>query len=245
MPRKYKSTLIISDTHFPFHHKDTFIFLKKLKQELAPTNSDLKDLLVIHIGDEICGHAWSFHTSEVDADGPNMEFQKALLAMKELYKIFPEVHVMHSNHGSLHQRKKKEGQIPDAFMRSYKDAYEAPTDWHWHPTFRQVMPNGEEVMFAHGMGADAYKNAIDLGISFVQGHFHSRLEAKQSFSPFHGKNIFGMTVGCLIDDSAYTFRYNKTTASRPKIGCGLIVNSSPVLVPMLLGKDGRWLKKLK
>ena len=164
--------------------------------------------------------------------------------MKKLYKIFPDVHVMHSNHGSLHERKARSGSIPRAFIKSYKDAFEALSGWHWHPSFKADLPNGQQVMFAHGMGANAYNSAMDLGISFVQGHHHSRLEAVQKFSPFNGKNIFGMTVGCLIDDTAYSFRYNKTTASRPKIGCGLILNGAPVPVPMLLNRNGRWTKKL-
>ena len=71
MGKEKKSILIISDTHFPFHHKDTFDFLTKLKSETKPD-------LVIHIGDEIDGHAWSYHESENDSYGPDKEFELAL-----------------------------------------------------------------------------------------------------------------------------------------------------------------------
>lgn len=238
MGKNHKSILIISDTHFPFHHRDTFAFLERVKREAKPD-------LVIHIGDEIDGHAWSYHENETDAFGPDQEFELALSYIKHLYKMFPECHVMHSNHGSLHERKAKSGNIPRAFIKTYKDAFEAPPDWHWHSNFKTAMANGEIIYFAHGMSANAFKSALDLGVSFVQGHHHGRLEAIQRFSPFNGKNIFGMTVGCLIDDTAYSFRYNKTTSARPKIGCGLIINSSPVCVPMVLNKAGRWIKTLK
>lgn len=235
--KQNKSILIISDTHFPFHHRDTFDFLAHLKSQIKPD-------LVIHIGDEIDGHAWSYHEKETDSHGPDKEFELALAFMKQLYKIFPAVHVMHSNHGSLHQRKAKSGSIPRAFIKSYQDAFEAPPDWHWHPSYKTQMSNGESVLFAHGMGANAFNSALDLGISLVQGHFHSRLEVQIKFSPFNGKNIFGMTVGCLIDDGAYAYRYNRTSSARPKIGCGIILDGIPYAVPMILNRSGRWVKKI-
>ena len=237
MGKANKSILIISDTHFPFQHKDTFLFLAAVKKEIKPD-------LVIHIGDEVDGHAWSFHTSEQDSHGPDKEMELALEQMFKLYKMFPAVHVMHSNHGSLHQRKAKEGQIPSRFIKSYREAFEAPPDWHWHSSFKSTLPNGEQVLFHHGMGANCMKSALDLGCSFVQGHHHGRLESVQKFSPFNGKMLFGMTVGCLIDDKQYAFRYNKTTASRPKIGCGAIINGTPRPIPMVLNRSGRWIKKL-
>jgi len=235
--KEYKSILVISDTHFPFEHIDTFDFLKSVKSKFDPD-------LVIHIGDEIDGHAWSYHQDEQDSYGPDKEFELALTKMKMLYKIFPEVHVMHSNHGSLHERKAKDGRIPKAFIRTYREAFQAPTDWQWHPHFKATMSNGEQVYFAHGMGANAFNSASDLGISFVQGHHHSRLEVVSKFSPYTGRMIFGLTVGCLIDDDSFAFRYNRTTASRPKIGCGVILDGNPRPLPMLLNRNRRWIKKI-
>lgn len=250
--KKYKAILVISDLHFPFHHKDVFDFysqlLKFVLKEYFPgiRKKDIfNNVLIVCTGDEIDGHAWSFHESETDAMGPDQEFKEALKCMKRLYRMFPAMHLLHSNHGSLHERKAKSGQIPRAFIKSYTEAFEAPQDYVWHPTFKPYMSNGEQVLFHHGMGANAFNNAKDLGISMVQGHHHGRLEAFQQFSPFQGFNLFGMTVGCSIDPSAYAFRYGKDTAKRPKIGCGLILNSSPLVIPMILNKRGRWIGKFK
>lgn len=224
--------------HFPFHHKDIFDFYTQLKKEIKPD-------LVVCIGDEVDGHAWSYHESEIDSYGVDKEFEMALECMHRFYKIFPKVHCLESNHTSLHLRKQKTAKIPNAFIKSYKEAFEAPPGWHWHSTFKPYMSNGEQVFFHHGMGANAYNNAKDLGISMVQGHHHGRLEAVQQFCPFIGKTLFGMTVGCGIDTKAYAFRYGKDAAKKPKIGCGAILNGSPVLFPMLLNKHGRWTGKIK
>lgn len=233
MAKRYKTILVISDLHFPFHHKDTFPFYQKLKQKLKPD-------LVVSVGDEVDGHAWSYHEDDQASRGPDREFELALGYMRDFYKIFPECAVMHSNHGSLHERKAKSAKIPRAFIKSYKEAFDAPPDWHWHPEYKVYMENGEQVLFHHGMGANAFTNAMDLGVSMVQGHHHGRLEAIQRFSPFLQKNIFGMTVGCSIDPQAYAFAYGKNHSKRPKIGCGAIIDSTPVPIPMILNKKGRW-----
>lgn len=236
--KTYKSILIISDLHFPFHHKDIFSFYAALKKEIKPD-------LVICIGDEVDGHAWSYHEDDQSSYGPDREFELAIKCMSDFYKIFPNTHVMHSNHGSLHERKAKTAKIPRAFIKSYKEAFNAPEGWYWHPEYKVSMPNGERVLFHHGMGANAYTNAMDLGVSMVQGHHHGRLEAMQKFCPFLGKVIFGMTVGCSIDPRAYAFAYGKNHSKRPKIGAGAILNSTPVPIPMILNKKGRWTGKLK
>ena len=48
--------------------------------------------------------------------------------------------------------------------------------------------------------------------------------------------IFGMNVGCGIDNSAYSFRYGKQFPKKPTIGCGVILDSRVALfIPMDLG----------
>jgi hypothetical protein len=53
-----------------------------------------------------------------------------------------------------------------------------------------------------------------------------------------------MRVGCMIDDESLAFEYNKTTLQRPVIGCGIIINGQPSLIPMVLNKKGRWIGRL-
>jgi hypothetical protein len=36
------------------------------------------------------------------------------------------------------------------------------------------------------------------------------------------------------------FHYNKVFVKRPIIGCGMIMDSQPKLIPMVLKSNGRW-----
>ena len=54
--------------------------------------------------------------------------------------------------------------------------------------------------------------------------------------------LWAMQVGCLIDKDALAFAYDKLFKDRPVIGCGIIINSQPKLLPMVLNKGGKWNK---
>lgn len=47
-----KSVLIISDTHFPYTHKDYYKFLKAVKKKYTDKNS-----IICHVGDELDFHS--------------------------------------------------------------------------------------------------------------------------------------------------------------------------------------------
>lgn len=53
-----------------------------------------------------------------------------------------------------------------------------------------------------------------------------------------------MSVGCLIDHKHPVFTYNKSALTRPILGCGVILNNEPKLIPMVLNVDGRWNEEL-
>jgi hypothetical protein len=53
-----------------------------------------------------------------------------------------------------------------------------------------------------------------------------------------------MVVGCLIDDKSMAFAYNKLQLKRPLIGVGIILDGQPKLLPMILNKEGRWIRKI-
>jgi len=48
----------------------------------------------------------------------------------------------------------------------------------------------------------------------------------------------------LIDKKSLAFAYDKLNLQRPVIGVGMIINSLPVLIPMILNNKGRWCGKL-
>ena len=91
----YKKILVISDTHFPYHHPDTFAFLTKLNKEYKPDH-------VVHIGDEMDWHSINVsHVINPDLPSPADELLVGRSLCKQLEKIFPKMVLLESNHGSM------------------------------------------------------------------------------------------------------------------------------------------------
>ena len=80
-----------------------------------------------------------------------------------------------------------------------------------------------------------------MGMNVVQGHYHTEFSIHYSSSP--AQLIWSMQVGCLINDRSLAFAYNKTTLKRPILGVGMVIDSQPKLIPMII-KDGKWVGKL-
>ena len=110
--------------------------------------------------------------------------------------------------------------------------------WNWHRRLTITLSNGQRCVFVHTAGANCQRNAEQLGMNFVQGHHHEKFEIAYSANP--DRLYWGMTVGCLVDDEALAFSYNNVNPKRPLIGCGIIVDGQPKLLPMVLERGGRW-----
>ncbi len=226
-----KSILVISDQHFPYNHPDIIEFLRHLANKYSPDR-------IVNIGDEIDWHSISFHDKDPDLFSPSDELQTAINRMKPLYKMFPEMDLLESNHGSLVYRKGKYHGLPRHVFKSYREVLEAPKGWKWHPDLTIKTNVGSYVYFCHGRSADGLKLSQSLGMSCVQGHFHEKFEVR-----YWGNSLglyWSLTVGCLIDNDSLAFAYNKTNLKRPIIGCAMIINGQPILCPMILDKTGRW-----
>lgn len=228
--------LVVSDFHAPYNHPDAVDFLAAIKKEYKP------DRIVV-IGDEVDHHAMSFHDSDPDLLSAGHELEKAIEELKPLYKLFPEADIVDSNHGSMHYRKGKHHGIPRKYLKGYNEILDAPIGWKWSKDLVLKASDGSDIYFHHGLSTQSIKIAQQMGMKYVQGHFHSKFEVQYSSSP--DKLIWSMTVGCLVDDHSMAFNYNKTTLQRPIIGVGLIINGHPVLMPMQLAKGGRWIGELR
>jgi len=227
--------LVISDLHCPYEHPDTVAFLKAIKAKYKPTR-------VILSGDEADFHGISFHDSDPDLDSPGAELDKAISALKPLYKLFPVAEVLESNHGSLVLRKALANGLSRRFFKTPRDVLEAPKGWSWHFDITLTLPNGTKCYFHHSKGQNAKKNSQAMGMSFVQGHHHEQMDVQFWGNP--NALLFGMTVGCLVNSKSLAMAYNKNNLKRPVIGCAVIINSLPILIPMQLNSKGRWTKKL-
>jgi hypothetical protein len=228
------SVLIISDQHQPFAHADIHEFLKALKHKYKPDK-------IINIGDEIDGHSLSFHEHNSELPSPSDELKTAINRMQPLYKLFPKMDLVESNHGSLVYRRAKAGGLPLWTIKSYRDILSAPKGWRWHKDITLTLSNGSKCYFCHTKGSDIQRVSQSMGMSVVAGHMHERFEIRYWANSLG--LYFGMHVGCLIEDDSLAFSYNKLNLKRPMIGCGIILNGLPKLLPMVLNSYGRWNKE--
>jgi Calcineurin-like phosphoesterase len=204
--------LAIPDTHAPYHHKDIIKFLSSVKKEFKPD-------VVVHLGDEADFEPLGFHGKNPDMPSAKDDYYSALEHLGELYKLFPDVLVCHSNHTSRPYRVAFAAGLPSQMVKTYAELLRAPKGWSWHD--RIIINN---VCYIHGdpkSGANATRAWMNENrMSTVHGHIHGHGGVCYSASPF--KQIFGMNAGCLIDLEAIAFKYGAKYANKGTLGCGII-----------------------
>ena len=223
--------LLISDMHIPYHHPDTLAFLTHLKKKYNPTR-------VICLGDELDKHALSYHDHDPDLPSAGDELRRSIPVIQELHKLFPVMDIVESNHGSLVWRKAKTNGIPRQYIKSYNDVLGVGDGWKWSFDLTITLPNGQKCYIHHGKTSNVIQLSQQMGMNAIQGHYHESCRIDYWGNPTG--LYWGMQCGCLIDDDALAFSYNNVNIKRPVIGTGLIIDSIPVLEPMLLNKEGRW-----
>lgn len=224
--------LLISDLHIPYHHQDAVEFLVHLKEKYNPTR-------IICLGDEVDGHALSFHDNDPDLPSAGDEIRQALPVIAELFKIFPQMDILESNHGSLVWRKAKVFGIPKHYIKSYNEVLGVDNGWKWSFDLTVDLPNGQKCYLHHGKTSNIIQLSQQMGMCASSGHYHETFKID-----YWGNSTglyWGMQCGCLIDDNKLAFNYNNVNIKRPIIGTGLIIDSMPVLEPMRLDSNGRWI----
>lgn len=223
--------VFISDTHFPYHHPDTFDFLDAIKRKYRCTAAR-------HVGDIVDNHYPSYHEIEPGTYDGETELKLARKCVQTLEDIFPELVISEGNHDALPLRKAKTAKIPEAHIRNYNEVFGVGDGWKW---VRQEMirADGGDVLLTHSVGSNARSNAARFSFNSVQGHHHS--EFGVHFYADNAQIRWHMSTGCLIDLNSPAFNYARTAVlRRPIVGCGVLVHGSPVCVPMVLNARGRW-----
>lgn len=230
-----KVILCIQDQHMPYEHPDMFRFLAAIKKKYKPT-------MVVNMGDEVDAHALSFHDSDADLASAGHELTEAIKKLKKLEKMFPNMTLVDSNHGSLAVRRFKHHGIPMKYLKSMNEVYEVGDGWNWVSDLTVKLPNGKTAYFCHGISKNGIKLASQRGVNVIQGHYHTEMKIEYIGNP--NDLLWSMQAGCLIDKKALAFSYDKLNLNRPTIGTGLIVNGYPKIIPMILNKKGRWIGEL-
>jgi hypothetical protein len=233
-----ESVLIIPDLHSPYHHPDSLEFLVAVREQFLPDR-------VICLGDETDKHGLSFHDSDPNLDSAGMELEKSKAFLKKLAEEFPQVEVTHSNHGSLLYRKAKAHGIPVQYLKTYRQVLFPNGEgdgWSWHEHIKITLPNGDKVLFRHEPQGEVTGSAGHEGCNLVCGHLHGKFSI--TYAASSERLYWGMQAGCLIDKKSLAFAYGANFKSKPIIGCAVIYDSIPMLVPMRLDSRGRWIGKL-
>lgn len=230
--------LVIPDLHAPYQHPDALDFLIEVAAKYKPTR-------VINLGDETDGHALSFHDSDPNLDSAGVELHKARKFLHKLEKVFPVMQFCHSNHGSLIFRRAHKSGIPVEYIKSYREILfpdGGGKGWTWHDCIRDTLPNGQAIQFQHQSVCDYMQNAAHERCNIVLGHEHAKFQIEHKASK--AALYWGLYSGCLIDSASLAFAYGKLFPKKPIIGCSIIIDSQPILIPMLLDDKGRWVGKL-
>lgn len=215
--------LIIGDTHYPFMREGYLEHLLKSKR-------DYNCGTIIHIGDVVDNAYSSFHETNPDGHSAGDELEYAIEQLKVMYKEFPKVKVCLGNHDQIINRKAFSSGLSKRWIKGLDDVLEVPG---WNFDMEHTEHN---VLFTHGTGTSgqnaAYNKALNRRMSVVQGHLHSESNIRYNVS----KNdiIYGMQVGCGVDDRKYAFDYAKANPRKFIISCGVILNKGklPILLPM-------------
>lgn len=234
MSKKNQVILVIGDYHAPYNHPDALKFLTALKKKYKPTE-------VVSIGDEVDYHALSFHDSDPDLPSAGDELDQAIKQLRGLYKLFPKVTVIESNHGSMVLRKGLANGMPKKVLKQYNEILEAPSTWRWLFDYTIQTPLGP-VYLCHGKSGSPGKLASSFGMSCIQGHFHEKAQITYISTP--ERLMFDAHTGCLADDGSLALGYNKINPRRPIVSSIVVENGVPHIVPMILKKGGRWIGHL-
>lgn len=234
MSNKRQVILAIGDLHCPYLHQDAVRFLKAVKKKYEPDT-------IVFLGDEVDGHAISYHEHDPDLPAAGDELNKAIKQLQPIYEMFPKATVLESNHGSLVERKAKTAGLPSAVIKSPRERIQAPKGWEWkfdHVTDTALGP----IYWHHGKSSSHKKLSQNMGMSAVQGHFHNEFYITYWSSP--RALYWDANAGCLVDHKSRSQDYGKNNLQKGIVGCMVIIDGIPQLIPMVLNTKGRWIGKL-
>jgi len=226
------TVLVIPDTHAPCMKKGAVDFLKRVADEYQPDK-------FVHIGDLADSCAYSFHEKIPQLKDP---LRERALAQKQIDKLtdeFPKVDLLLGNHDVLAWRKAVSSGLDPADLVDFSTMYNLPSGWNVHPRYSSIELDG--VIYKHGDSGPggqqaASKQAKAEFKSVVIGHLHAQFAI--NFHANKTSRVFGMSVGCLVDDQHLAMSYGKQYAAKGILGCGVVVDGKK---PYLEA----WLKRSK
>lgn len=229
------NVLVIPDLHEPFCHRDALAFCEEIENQFLTDK-------VVFLGDELDFHAVSNYDMDPDGLSPGKELSKGIRKLEKWMEAFPEAKICTSNHTMRPWNKMFASGLPKRLQPKIEDVLGAPQGWKWadsHVIDGVVYEHGDAQRGGKYPHANlAYKNMMPT----VCGHHHGVFGIHWHRTPY--KLIFGMAVGCLLNEKSYAARYAKKLKKKPILGAAVVQDGHPVLIRMRLNGRGRWDKKL-
>lgn len=222
-------SLAISDLHFPYHHPDTFPFLR----DILKIHSDIQRIL--NIGDVVDFHAFSRFDTDPSIYGPLHEVNEAALYCQKLEGLFAgkKHFIVSGNHDvRVSQRALKAG-IPGAFIRNLADIL--GVSWEFKDT---IYLKKDNIFIVHDGSSKLETTAVRNNMNVIAGHWHYTAYVRHEVTA--NKRVWALQMPCLIDPLQPAFAYAKHSIRRPIIGCALIEHGEPRLILMPMSKKGRY-----
>lgn len=224
------SILVIPDIQVPFMHEDAVAFLTAIKKAYKPD-------IIVQIGDLADQHYYSRYPVSTKSKGGKDEMAEASKQLEPLKKLFPKMYICWGNHDLRIFQKAGEAGIDASLLKSYNEMLGMPKGWKINDCW--IFDN---VVYEHGIGRSGSQGAIAAAKANMQstviGHLHSH--AGILYYGNKQRLLFGFNVGALIDDRKYAFEYGRFSASKSVLGCGLVIDGTPVFIPMVMNKEHRW-----
>ena len=220
-----RRVLVIADLHAPFTKKGYLEHCVEVQKRYNTNHT-------VFIGDIIDNHYSSFHATDPDGYGAGEELDRAIDQVQSWYDAFPEADVLLGNHDRIIMRKAFSSGISKRWIKEFGEVLETP-GWRFGLEFEY-----DDVLYIHGEGGGADKGALMKALnkrkSVVQDHFHTANHINWNVSYYD--RIFGMQVGCGIDDKAYALAYAKYNIKKSILSCGVVLDGGqlPILEPMRL-----------
>jgi len=224
-------TLIISDLHLPYQHRDALDFIEQAAYVYGFDN-------IKYAGDIVDNHAGSFHDVEYGVLSSKEEYEQSYEHIQHLYTLFPDMTIVKGNHDIIPERQAKKAGIAQDVIKTFTDLYDVPK-WNFVEKELFKITKDKQCLLVHTMGANTLSNARSHSHCSIQGHHHSKFGIEY----YTDTNMirWSMTVGCLVDLHHPAFNYaSSATTSRPILGMGCIIDDEPRLLPMNLKANGRW-----
>lgn len=213
-----KRVLIIGDTHIPYEMDGYLEFCKKQYDDYECNE-------VIHIGDLIDSHVTSRHPALADAASAGDELDLAIDRLKKWYEVFPRVKVCTGNHDTRVYKIASDSKIASKWIRNYNEVLGVP-GWEFADSFEI-----DGTVYVHGTGTSgmtaAYTRAINLSRNVVIGHVHT--ESSIIHHKTADKIVFGMIVGCGVNEKSYGMSYAKNFPKKSITSCGIVLGDQPIL----------------